>query len=126
MAKGPPLRVLLIVTGSTLRAEEMDRPLGYYLKQRIEQALSQQKMLIDTHHHFYPPEYQKLWLDWEETRKLPHFPGQIAWSKAKAIEDMDKAGIRTGMLSLASPYVAPLRSRNRVCSGVSPLVASIQ
>ena len=65
-------------------------------------ALSQQKMLIDTHHHFYPPEYQKLWLDWEERRKLPHFPGQVAWSKAKAIEDMDKAGIRTGMLSLAS------------------------
>jgi hypothetical protein len=41
MAKGPPLRVLLIVTGSTLRAEEMDRPLGYYLKQRIEQALNE-------------------------------------------------------------------------------------
>ena len=41
MAKGAPLRVLLIVTGSTLRAEEMDRPLGYYLKQRIEQALSE-------------------------------------------------------------------------------------
>jgi hypothetical protein len=39
-AKGPRLRLLLIVTGSTLRAEEMDRPLGYYLKQRIEQALS--------------------------------------------------------------------------------------
>ena len=41
MAKGHPLRVLLIVTGSTLRAEEMDRPLGYYLKQRIEQALGE-------------------------------------------------------------------------------------
>ena len=41
MAEGPPLRVLLIVTGSTLRAEEMDRPLGYYLKQRIEQALAE-------------------------------------------------------------------------------------
>jgi hypothetical protein len=41
MATGPSLRLLLIVTGSTLRAEEMDRPLGYYLKQRIEQALSE-------------------------------------------------------------------------------------
>ncbi len=40
MATGPPLRLLLIVTGSSLRAEEMDRPLGYYLKQRIEQSLS--------------------------------------------------------------------------------------
>jgi hypothetical protein len=41
MAKGSPVRLLLIVTGSTLRAEEVDRPLGYYLKQRIEQALSE-------------------------------------------------------------------------------------
>src|SRR5262245_21051595 len=41
MAKGSPVRFLLIVTGSTLRAEEMDRPLGYYLKQRIEQALGE-------------------------------------------------------------------------------------
>ncbi len=37
---GPPLRLLLIVTGSTLRAEEMDRPLAYYLKQRIERSLA--------------------------------------------------------------------------------------
>lgn len=58
--------------------------------------------LIDTHHHFYPPEYQKLWLDWEVARKLPHFPSQVAWSKAKAIEDMDKDGVKTSMLSLAS------------------------
>jgi hypothetical protein len=33
--------MLLIVTGSTLRAEEMDRPLGYYLRQRIERALAE-------------------------------------------------------------------------------------
>jgi hypothetical protein len=36
MAAQKPLRLLLVVTGSTLRAEEMDRPLGYYLKQQIE------------------------------------------------------------------------------------------
>lgn len=39
MAEGAAPRVLLIVAGSTLRAEEMDRPLAYYLKQRIEQAI---------------------------------------------------------------------------------------
>ena len=39
MAKASPLRLLLIVTGSTLCAEEMDRPLGYYLKQRVEEVL---------------------------------------------------------------------------------------
>jgi hypothetical protein len=36
MAAPTRARLLLIVTGSTLRAEEVDRPLGYYLKQRIE------------------------------------------------------------------------------------------
>jgi 6-methylsalicylate decarboxylase len=65
-------------------------------------AFAQAPTLIDTHHHFYPPEYQKLWLDYEDARKIPHFPGQVVWSKAKAIEDMDKAGIRTGVLSVAS------------------------
>jgi hypothetical protein len=40
MPKVLPFRLLLIVTGSTLRAEEMDRPLGYYLKQRIEEVLT--------------------------------------------------------------------------------------
>ena len=32
-----PARLLLIVTGSTLRAEDLDRPLAYYLKLRVEQ-----------------------------------------------------------------------------------------
>jgi hypothetical protein len=41
-------------------------------------ASAQRSDLIDTHHHFYPPEYQRLWLDWEEARKIPHFPGQVA------------------------------------------------
>jgi 6-methylsalicylate decarboxylase len=58
--------------------------------------------LIDTHHHFYPPEYQRAWLDWEDARKLPHFANQVSWSVAKAIEEMDEAGIRTAVLSLAS------------------------
>lgn len=40
MAKRSPVRLLLIVTGSTLRAEEKDRPLAYYLKQRIERMLA--------------------------------------------------------------------------------------
>ena len=65
-------------------------------------ALGQVGGLIDTHHHFYPPDYQKLWLDWEDARKLPHFAGQVAWSRKKQLEDMDAAGIRTAMLSIAS------------------------
>jgi len=58
--------------------------------------------LIDTHHHFYAPEYQKAWLDWTEARKIPNFPSQVAWTREKSIEEMDKAGIRTSILSLPS------------------------
>ena len=65
-------------------------------------TLAQSRGLIDTHHHFYPPRYQTLWLDYENARETAHFPGQVRWSKPKAIEDMDAAGIRTAMLSLAS------------------------
>ena len=38
--------------------------------------------LIDTHHHFYPPAYQKAWGDWEDQRKLPHLGVQLTWTKA--------------------------------------------
>jgi predicted TIM-barrel fold metal-dependent hydrolase len=41
-------------------------------------------------------------MDWEDKRKIPHFPGQVAWSRAKTIEDMDKNGIRTAIQSVAS------------------------
>jgi predicted TIM-barrel fold metal-dependent hydrolase len=58
--------------------------------------------LIDTHHHFFPPAYQKAWLEWEDAHKVPHFPSQVAWSKSKAIEQMDETGIRTAVLSIAS------------------------
>jgi hypothetical protein len=39
MADDSRARLLLIVTGSTLRAEEVDRPLAYYLKQQVERVL---------------------------------------------------------------------------------------
>ena len=58
--------------------------------------------LIDTHHHFFPPDYQKAWLDWEEAHKIPHFPTQVAWTRAKTVEEMDKSGIRAAILSIAS------------------------
>jgi predicted TIM-barrel fold metal-dependent hydrolase len=58
--------------------------------------------LIDTHHHFYAPAYQKAWIEFEEARKIPHFPSQVAWTRQKAIEEMDKNNIRIGVLSLPS------------------------
>jgi len=60
------------------------------------------KFLIDTHHHFYPPGYLTQQREWEGTRKVPPFPGVFDWTPAKSIEQMDKAGIRTAVVSLAS------------------------
>lgn len=47
MADEVPDRMLLIVTGSTLRAEEVDRPLGYYLKDQIESRLEAEAEAAD-------------------------------------------------------------------------------
>lgn len=58
--------------------------------------------LIDTHHHFYPPAYQKAQVDWEDQHKVPHLGVQSAWTRDKDIEEMDKNGITTSVLSLAS------------------------
>ena len=58
--------------------------------------------LIDTHHHFYPPTYQKAQIDWEDAHKVPHFGTQSAWTPQNDLEAMDKNGITTSVLSLAS------------------------
>lgn len=41
MAEDAPSALLFIVVGTTLRAEEGDRPLAYYLKQQVEDALAE-------------------------------------------------------------------------------------
>jgi predicted TIM-barrel fold metal-dependent hydrolase len=65
-------------------------------------ASSAAPRLIDTHHHFYPPEYRNAWLAWENARKLPHSAQMAGWSVQKALEELDKGGVKTGILSLAS------------------------
>jgi predicted TIM-barrel fold metal-dependent hydrolase len=60
------------------------------------------RTLIDTHHHYYPPAYKARWKDYEVIRKIPPFPAAFEWTAEKSIEVMDKAGVRTAVLSLAS------------------------
>ncbi|HEV7577388.1 MAG TPA: amidohydrolase family protein [Caldimonas sp.] len=73
---------------------------------------------IDTHHHYYPPAYQKAWLDWEDQRGIPHFAQQVGWSVQGALADMDAAGVRTAILSIASTpgvwFDWPLPEVNRI------------
>jgi 6-methylsalicylate decarboxylase len=57
---------------------------------------------IDTHQHYIPPSHAK-WLADQGIR-----PGDVdlpKWSKAAAIEMMDKHGIQTGILSVSDPGV---------------------
>ncbi|MPZ58268.1 MAG: amidohydrolase family protein [Rhizobiales bacterium] len=58
--------------------------------------------LIDTHHHYYPPAYLKIQADWESARKLRPYPGVADWTPARSVEQMDKNGVSTAVLSLAS------------------------
>ena len=60
------------------------------------------KTLIDTHHHFYPPSYLAQEKEWEDVRKIPPYPGVFDWTPARDIEMMDKNGVRTTVVSLAS------------------------
>ena len=72
------------------------------LSGRDARAQAATAKVIDTHYHYYPPTYQKSWLDWEDARKIPHFATQVGWTPDKGLEELDKNGITTGVLSIAS------------------------
>jgi 6-methylsalicylate decarboxylase len=55
---------------------------------------------IDVHHHPYPQAYLR-----EVARKGRVIPGTADWSVDKALADMDAAGVKTAMLSIANPGV---------------------
>ncbi|OGA13958.1 MAG: hypothetical protein A3H32_15585 [Betaproteobacteria bacterium RIFCSPLOWO2_02_FULL_63_19] len=59
-------------------------------------------MIIDTHHHFYAPEYLRAWNDWEDKRNIAHAPAVANWTPVRTVEEMDKNGVRTSILSLPS------------------------
>jgi 6-methylsalicylate decarboxylase len=59
---------------------------------------------VDVHHHFYPPQYLKA------MKTVPSregggaaFPGVAQWTTARTIEEMDKHGVTTAVLSLSPP-----------------------
>ena len=54
---------------------------------------------IDVHDHFVPPNLLKAL----GTQRLGG--ASATWSPAKSIEDMDQAGVSTGMCSIASPEI---------------------
>jgi predicted TIM-barrel fold metal-dependent hydrolase len=55
---------------------------------------------IDVHHHMLPPFYMEL------RRAVPDVGKMPAWSPSKSLDDMEKNGVATAMLSLAVSGVA--------------------
>jgi len=53
---------------------------------------------IDVHHHFVPPKYLTV-----VRQKRPMQPCMEAWTVQGSIEDMDKAGVATSMVSITLP-----------------------
>ncbi len=74
MSFATPTTPILIVTGSTLRAEELDRPLAYYLKQQLETKLTSLDVvgLDGTHISFHI--YVISDLRWVGDQALQSFP----------------------------------------------------
>lgn len=91
-----------VLKGALGGALAMSAGLGALATSQQVNAQSKGGNLIDTHHHFYPPEYHRAWIDWENKRGIPHFAQQEAWTLDNAFKDLDKAGVSKAILSLAS------------------------
>jgi predicted TIM-barrel fold metal-dependent hydrolase len=58
--------------------------------------------LIDMHHHFYPPSYVAASQEWARINRPGQPGGRERWSIAASIEEMDKNGTGTAILSISS------------------------
>jgi predicted TIM-barrel fold metal-dependent hydrolase len=73
----------------------------------LRYALAQSsEWMIDTHHHIYPPRYVSANLPrlLADTRTLPA-TAYTSWSPKTALDQMDKANVRTAIVSMTSPGV---------------------
>jgi 6-methylsalicylate decarboxylase len=79
--------------------------------------------IIDTHHHIYPPKYVGPNLDrlLKDTTTLPA-AAYTSWTPQFALDQMQKAGIATAIVSMTSPGIwfddgnDSARTRARVCN----------
>jgi 6-methylsalicylate decarboxylase len=71
------------------------------LPDALAQTASRAGGRIDVHHHVTPPKY----LAELASRNLAT-PDMTAWSVARTLDDMDKAGVATSIVSITSPAVS--------------------
>ena len=60
------------------------------------------KRVIDTHFHYFPPTYLEAQTEFERKRNIAPNAAVAGWTRSKAVEELDKSGVRTVVLSLAS------------------------
>ena len=59
--------------------------------------------LVDTHHHYYPREIIDAWQGYMSRNSQGRLQPNVAnWAPAASLEEMDKSGVGTSILSLAS------------------------
>lgn len=66
-------------------------------------ALTTDTGAIDVHHHMAPPAY--LTQRGERLRQTTYIPPGDIWSPQRSIDDMDKSGVRTSIMSISTPGV---------------------
>src|SRR5262245_51052278 len=90
---------------STLSAAGLGVLLGVR-RSPAQAAVADEGGIIDTHHHIYPPRYTTANLKrvMEDSGALPA-SAYTDWSPQRALEQMDKAGVRSAVVSMTSPGI---------------------
>jgi 6-methylsalicylate decarboxylase len=82
------------------------------------------RRLVDTHHHYYPREIIDAWQNYMSRYSEGRLQASVAnWAPSSSLEEMDKSGVGTSILSLASiPGVwfgldaSGMRRMSRLCN----------
>lgn len=71
---------------------------------------------VDVHHHFFPPEYVTAVTEWRAKFSAPPAGRVPKWSADSALEEMDKTGTQTAVLSMTSPgvYLGEVQAARRM------------
>lgn len=85
---------------------------------------------VDVHHHFFPPEYLEPLAEWGKREGAGGLlPPQRDWSVARDLEELDRNGVATAVLSISTPGIyfgdkAQARRMARLCNEYAARMAS--
>jgi predicted TIM-barrel fold metal-dependent hydrolase len=103
----------VVLTGGALLGDQL---VAQTLTPKTEEKDPSRANCIDVHHHYVPPTYLS-------SVKLPGnlLPPLQSWTPTRCMEDMDRAGTATAILSITTPGVwlgetAPSRQLARTCN----------